>query len=298
MGKRYLVTDTGAGYNGKMFSIAAKHFGLKCKVFMGYRDVQRQKPNVDAMKKNGAEIVPVYTGSQTLVDAVSEVMRYWVANHETVHLGVGSTVSANIFVKICGWSTSQISRELKKQMIEEFGKIPKKVKLLNCVGGGSSAYGLWSEFMDYDKRQVSFEGIEAGGPRNSKKHAAPLSNNSKIGVLHGAAQYVCQDKHGQIEETSSVSAGLDYPGVSPLHCFLKETGRATYVSKTDEDALNAYKLIRKLENKINPSLEPSHAFARAIEICPKLSRDTIVVINSCGNALKDKHIIKKRLGKY
>ena len=137
-----------------MFSIAAKHFGLKCKVFMGYRDVQRQKPNVDAMKKNGAEVVPVYTGSQTLVDAVSEVMRYWVANHEKVHLGVGSTVRASIFVKICGWSTAQISRELKQQMIDEFGKIPKKVKLLNCVGGGSSAYGMWSEFMDYHKRQI------------------------------------------------------------------------------------------------------------------------------------------------
>ena len=298
MNKRYLVTDTGAGYNGKMFSIAAKHFGLKCKVFMGYKDFLRQKPNVDAMKKNGAEVVPVYTGSQTLVDAVSEVMRYWVSNHEKVHLGVGSTVSANIFVKICGWSTAQISRELKKQMIDEFGKIPKKVKLLNCVGGGSSAYGLWSEFMDYDKRQIYFEGIEAGGPKNSKKHAAPLSNNSKIGVLHGAAQMVCQDKFGQISETESISAGLDYPGVSPLHCFLKETGRANYVSQTDEDALNAYKLIRKLENKINPSLEPSHAFARAISIAPKLSKDTIIIVNSCGDALKDKHIIKKRLGKY
>ena len=225
-------------------------------------------------------------------------MRYWVANHEKVHLGVGSTVSANIFVKICGWSTAQISRELKKQIIDEFGKIPKKVKLLNCVGGGSSAYGMWSEFMDFDKRQVSFEGVEAGGPQNSKKHAAPLSNNSKIGVLHGAAQMVCQDKFGQISETESISAGLDYPGVSPLHCFLKETGRANYVSQTDEDALNAYKLIRKLENKINPSLEPSHAFARAISIAPKLSKDTVIIVNSCGDALKDKHIIKKRLGKY
>ena len=152
--------------------------------------------------------------------------------------------------------------------------------------------------MDYDKKQISFEGIEAGGPKNSKKHAAPLSNNSKIGVLHGAAQYVCQDKYGQISETESISAGLDYPGVSPLHCFLKETGRANYVSQTDEDALNAYKLIRKLENKINPSLEPSHAFARAIAISPKLSKDTIIIVNSCGDAHKDKHIIKKRLGKY
>ena len=211
--------DTGAGYAGKMLSMAAKKFGLKCKIFMGAKDIERQQPNVKAIKNNGAEVVPVYTGSQTLVDAVSEVMRYWVANHEKVHLGVGSTVSAKIFVKICGWSTAQISRELKKQMIEEFGEIPKKVKLLNCVGGGSSAYGLWSEFMDYDKRQISFEGIEAGGPKNSKKHAAPLSNNSKIGVLHGSAQMVCQDKFGQIAPTESISAGLDYPGVSPLHCF-------------------------------------------------------------------------------
>ena len=161
MGKKFLVTDTGAGYNGKMFSIAGKHFGLKVKVFMGFKDILRQKPNCDAMKANGAEIVPVYTGSQTLVDAVSEVMRYWVSNNDTTHLGVGSTVSSNIFVKICGWSTAQISRELKKQILDEFGKFPKKVKLLNCVGGGSSAYGLWSEFMDFSKRQFDFIGIEA-----------------------------------------------------------------------------------------------------------------------------------------
>ena len=297
MGKKYLVTDTGAGYNGKMFSIAAKHFGLKLKVFMGYKDTLRQKPNCDAMRKNGAEIVPVYTGSQTLVDAVSEVMRYWVSNNDTVHLGVGSTVSATIFVKICGWSTTQISRELKKQIINKFGKIPNKMKLLNCVGGGSSAYGLWSEFMDYNKNQIDFVGIEANGPKNSKLHAAPLSNNSKLGILHGAAQYVCQNKEGQISETESISAGLDYPGVSPLHCFLKDVGRASYVARTDEDALSAYKLVTKLENKINPSLEPCHAFAHAIKIAPRFSKDTIIVVNSCGDALKDRDILKKRLGK-
>ena len=297
MKKKYLVTDTGAGYNGKMFSIAAKHFGLKLKVFMGYKDTLRQKPNCDAMRKYGAEIVPVYTGSQTLVDAVSEVMRYWVSNNDTTHLGVGSTVSAAIFVKICGWSTTQISRELKKQMINKFGKIPNKVKLLNCVGGGSSAYGLWSEFMDYNKNQVDFVGIEANGPKNSKLHAAPLSNNSKLGILHGAAQYVCQDTEGQISETESISAGLDYPGVSPLHCFLKDVGRASYVARTDEDALSAYKLVTKLENKINPSLEPCHAFAQAMKIAPRLSKDTIIVVNSCGDALKDRDILKERLGK-
>ena len=297
-GKRYVCTDTGAGMQGKNLAMVAKKFGLKAKIFMGLRDLVRQKKNVDVMKKFGAEVVPVTSGSQTLVDAVSESMRYWVANCQDVHMVIGSTVGPSIFVKISGYSTSQISRELKLQLIEEFGKIPNKLKLLNCVGGGSSAYGFWSEFIDYDKKHVSLIGVEAGGSKKSKLHAAPLSNNSKIGVLHGAAQMVCQDKFGQISETESISAGLDYPGVSPLHCFLKETGRANYVSQTDEDALNAYKLIRKLENKINPSLEPSHAFARAISIAPKLSKDTVIIVNSCGDALKDKHIIKKRLGKY
>ena len=297
MGKKFLVTDTGAGYNGKMFSIAGKHFGLKVKVFMGIKDVLRQKPNCDAMRANGAEIVPVYTGSQTLVDAVSEVMRYWVSNNDTTHLGVGSTVGANIFVKICGWSTAQISRELKKQILDEFGEFPKKVKLLNCVGGGSSAYGLWSEFMDFNKKQFEFVGIEAKGPKHSKLHAAPLSMGAKLGILHGAAAYVCQDSDGQINETESISAGLDYPGVSPLHCVLKSSGRARYVARTDEDALEAYKTIRKYEY-LNPSLEPAHAFAEAISLAPKLSKDTIIIVNSCGDALKDKDILKQRLGKY
>ena len=206
--------------------------------------------------------------------------------------------TANIFVKICGWSTTQISRELKKQIIKEFGKIPNKVKLLNCVGGGSSAYGLWSKFMDYDKNQVEFIGIEAGGPKNSKLHAAPLSKNAKLGVLHGAAQYVCQDTEGQIKETESISAGLDYPGVSPLHCFLKDAGRARYISQSDEAALNAYKIVTQLESKINPSLEPCHAFAEAIKIAPNLSKDTIIIVNSCGDALKDRDILKERLGKF
>jgi tryptophan synthase beta chain len=296
-GKKYVVGDTGAGYAGKMLSMAAKKFGLKCKIFMGVKDIKRQKPNCDAMKKNGAEIVPVYTGSQTLIDAVSECMRYWVSNCDTTHMCVGSTVGPNIFVKICGWSTSQISRELIIQIKEKFGKIPKKLKLFNCVGGGSSSFGFWNEFMHYDKKQVEFIGVEAGGPKNSKKHAAPLTENSKIGVLHGAMQYVVQDSEGQIEETESISAGLDYSGVSPLHCFLKDTKRARYTSATDEEALNAYKLVSSLES-ISPSLEPSHAFAEVIKIAPLLSKDTICCVNSCGDSYKDKDIIKSRLGKY
>ena len=216
-GKKYVVGDTGAGYAGKMLSMAAKKFGLKCKIFMGRKDIKRQKPNVDAMKKNGAEVVPVYSGSQTLVDAVSECMRYWVSNCDSTHMCVGSTVGPNIFVKICGWSTAQISRELKIQIQSEFKKIPKKVKLINCVGGGSSAYGFWSEFIDYDKKKIELIGVEAGGPKNSKLHAAPLTNGAKLGILHGAAAYVCQNSEGQINDTESISAGLDYPGVSPIH---------------------------------------------------------------------------------
>ena len=293
--KKYLCTDTGAGYNGKMFSMAAKKFGLGCKVFMGIKDIERQKPNCDAMRSNGAEIVPVYTGSQTLVDAVSEVMRYWVSNCNFVHLGVGSTVGPNIFVKICGWSTSQISRELTKQIKNEFGNVPKKLKLINCIGGGSSAYGFWSKFIDYDKDQVELIGVEAGGPKNSKLHAAPLSRGAKIGILHGAASYVCQNSEGQINETESISAGLDYPGCSPMHSFLKDTKRAKYTFATDEEALSAYQLVTKYEN-LNPSLEPSHAFAEAIKIAPKLSKDTIIIVNSCGDAQKDRDILKQRLG--
>jgi len=295
-GKKFVVGDTGAGYAGKMLSMAAKKFGLKCKIFMGAKDMKRQKPNVDAMKKNGAEVVAVYSGSQTLVDAVSECMRYWVSNCDNTHMCVGSTVGPNIFVKVCGWSTAQISRELKLQIKSEFKNIPRKIKLINCVGGGSSAYGFWSEFIDLDKKQVELIGVEAGGPKKSKLHAAPLTNNAKLGILHGAAAYVCQNNEGQINNTESISAGLDYPGVSPIHCFLKDTKRARYTSATDEEALNAYKIVTRMEN-INPSLEPCHAFAEAIKIAPKLSKDTIVIINSCGDAKKDRDILKARLGK-
>ena len=296
-GKKYIVGDTGAGYAGKMLSMAAKKFGLECKIFMGAKDIKRQKPNVDAMRKNGAKIIPVYSGSQTLVEAVSECMRYWVANCDTTHMCVGSTVGPNIFVKICAWSTAQISRELLLQIKNVFGKIPQKLKLINCVGGGSSAMGFWNEFMNYNPKQVEFIGVEAGGPKNSKHHAAPLSNNAKIGILHGAKQYVMQNKEGQISETESISAGLDYPGISPLHCFLKDAKRARYISATDEEALAAFQMVTRLED-ISPSLEPSHAFAEAIKLAPKLNPTTVIVVNSCGDSLKDKFIIQKRLGTY
>tara|TARA_B100001093_G_scaffold517727_1_gene600167 strand:- start:1206 stop:2444 length:1239 start_codon:yes stop_codon:yes gene_type:complete len=297
-GKKYVCTDTGAGMNGKNLAMVAKMLGgLKVKIFMGLVDINRQKKNVDVMKKYGAEVIPVKTGSQTLVDAVSECMRYWVANCQSSHLVIGSAVGPTTFVRICAWSAAQISRELIIQIKDEFGKVPQKLKLANCIGGGSSALGFWNEFIDYDKSQVELIGVEAGGSKKSKKHAAPLTNGSKIGILHGSAQYVIQDKDGQIGETDSISAGLDYPGVSPIHCFLKDAKRARYTSATDEEALNAFKLVSRLEN-ISPSLEPCHAFSESIKIAPKLSKDTVIVINSCGSSQKDSGIIKSKLGYY
>ena len=212
-------------------------------------------------------------------------------------MGIGSLVGPNIFVKICGFSTAQISRELVVQLEEEFGEVPKKLKLINCVGGGSSAYGFWSEFFDYNKKHVELIGVEAGGPKNSKLHAAPLSKNSRIAILHGAAAYCVQDSDGQINETESCSSGLDYPSTSPIHCYLKDIGRARYSYATDEDAFSAYKLVTQLE-EISPSLEPAHSFAEAIKIAPKLDDTNIIVVNSCGDSLKDKDIIKEKLGSY
>ena len=184
--------------------------------------------------------------------------------------------------------------DLRDKLSALFGGLPKKIKLLNCVGGGSSAMGFWNEFMDTD---AEFIGIEAGGPKKSKLHAAPLTNGSKIGILHGSAQYVIQNSEGQIGRTESISAGLDYPGISSLHCFLKDSKRAKYTSASDEEALKAYQLVSKFEN-ISPSLEPSHAFAEAIKLAPKLKSSEVIIVNSCGDSLKDKDIIKQKLGSY
>ena len=213
-GKKFIVGDTGAGYAGKMLSMAAKKFGLKCKIFMGAKDIKRQRPNVEAMKK-WVEIVPVTTGSQTLVDA-GECMRYWVSNCDTTHMCVGSTVGPNIFIKICAWSTAQISRELIQQVKDEFGKIPDKLKLINCVGGGSSAAGFWNEswilVLSSSEWKLEVQKIVTS--------CSTTYEWVKVGILHGAA-HVIQDKEGQIGSTESISAGLDYPGISLFIVFLK-----------------------------------------------------------------------------
>jgi len=241
------------------------------------------------MREAGAEIVPVNSGSKTLVDAVSECMRHYVSNCDNTHLAVGSAIGANVFMKICAWSTSQISRELKKQVIKEFGKIPK-LKLINVIGGGSSALGFWNEFIDYDKKHVELIGVEA-------KYAAPLATNAKVAILHGAAQYCLTDTDGQISDTHSLSAGLDYPGSSPLHGLLKDSGRASYTLASDKEALEAFKLVTKLE-KLRPSLEPAHAWSECIKLAPKLKEDEVIIVNNCGKGYKDKKIYIENIGYY
>ena len=288
-GKKFIAGDTGAGMFGKNLALAAKKMGLTAKIFMGTKDIERQAPNVKFMKAAGAEVVPVDSGSKTLVDAVSECMRHYVSNCDNTHLAVGSAIGANVFMKICAWSTAQISRELKKQLIREFGKVPK-LKLINVIGGGSSALGFWNEFIDYDKEQVELIGVEA-------KFAAPLATNAKVAILHGAAQYCLTDKDGQISDTHSLSAGLDYPGSSPLHGLLKDTKRARYTLASDKEALNAFKLVTKLE-KLRPSLEPAHAWSECIRIAPKLKKDDVIVVNNCGKGYKDKKIYIENIGYY
>ena len=296
-GKKILVTDTGAGENGKAYSIIAKAMGLKLFVFMGSKDIKRQKPNVNVMRSNGAEIVPVTTGSASLVDAVSECIRFFVSNNEKVHMGIGSLVGPAPYVKVCGWSTAQISKELIIQVKNTFGRIPKKMKIFAAVGGGSSSYGIWNSFFNYSKKQVELIGVEAQGPKNGKLHAAPLSNNSKIAIMHGFASYCAQDKDGNIADTDSCSAGLDYPSTSPIHSWLKDNKRVRFTSATDEEALSAFELVNNLE-EISPSLEVAHPAAEIIKIAPKLSQDSILILSSCGDSKKDSLIIKKKLGYY
>jgi len=288
-GKKFIVGDTGAGMFGKNLALAAKKMNLTAKIFMGTKDIERQAPNVKFMREAGAEVVPVDSGSKTLVDAVSECMRHYVSNVESTHLAVGSAIGANVFMKICAWSTSQISRELKRQLIKEFGKIPK-LKLINVIGGGSSALGFWNEFIDYDKKHIELIGVEA-------KYAAPLATNAKVAILHGAAQYCLTDREGQISDTHSLSAGLDYPGSSPLHGLLKDTKRARYTLASDKEALEAFKLVTKLES-LRPSLEPAHAWSECIRIAPKLKKDDVIVVNNCGKGYKDKKIYIKNIGYY
>ena len=271
--------------------IAASLFGLKCKVFMGRHDMERQRIQVFRMRSLGTEVVPCDQGSKTLVEAVSSCIRYYTANCDRVHMCVGSCVSATIWVKICAWAQSIIGKEMEEQMIDMFGKIPDKLNIVCAIGGGSSSYGTFNNFIPMD--HVTLTGVEAGGPQGKNNGADSLSRG-KIGVLHGSKSYLLQDNKGQVSNTTSVSAGLDYPSNSPLHSHLKDLNRLQVMSVSDEEVLESFKLVSRLTG-LQPSLEPCHSFAAIAKLAPKSDPNSVIATNCCGNALKDMDILAERL---
>ena len=291
MGKKEIVGDTGAGYAGSALAIAASLFGLKAKVFMGRHDMERQKIQVFRMRSLGCEVVPCDQGSKTLVEAVSSCIRYYTANSDRVHMCVGSCVSSTIWVKICAWAQSIIGKEMEEQMIDMFGNIPDKLNIVCAVGGGSSSYGTFNNFIPIDN--VTLTCVEAGGPQGQNKGADSLSRGT-IGVLHGSKSLLLQDKNGMVSSTTSISAGLDYPGNSPLHSALLDANRLEVMSVSDEEVLESFKLVSRLTG-LQPSLEPCHSFAAIAKLAPKSDPDSVIATNCCGNAIKDMGILAERL---
>ncbi|MBO8158767.1 tryptophan synthase subunit beta [Thermosyntropha sp.] len=281
MGKERLIAETGAGQHGVATATAAAVLGLKCTVYMGAKDAERQRLNVFRMKMLGAEVVEVKKGSQTLKDASNEAFRDFIRSFECSHMVIGSVVGPHPYPMMVRDFQSVIGKEVKTQFKELTGKMPDYI--LACVGGGSNAMGIFYPFLD---DAVKLIGVEAGGiSLEPGKHCATLSSG-KEGVLHGALSRVLQDEKGQISPTHSVSAGLDYPGVGPEHAFLKETGRVNYVNVSDKEALYAFHLLSRLEGII-PALESAHAVAYTLKIAPGLSEEECLVINLSGRGDKD-----------
>ena len=282
MGKPRIIAETGAGQHGVASATVAARFGLKCTVYMGADDIERQSLNVYRMKLLGAEVIPVTSGSRTLKDALNEAMRDWVTNVDDTHYIIGTVAGPHPYPMIVRDFQSVIGRETKQQFRQRQGGLPDVV--IACVGGGSNAMGMFHPFLE--DPSVRLIGVEAGGDGiTTGRHAAPL-NDGVVGVLHGNRTYLMQDEDGLIKETHSVSAGLDYPGVGPEHAWLKEVRRAEYVAVTDEAALNAFRQLNRLEG-ILPALESSHAIAYAAELAPTLGPDQHIVINLSGRGDKD-----------
>jgi len=291
MGKKRIIAETGAGQHGVATATACALFGLECVVYMGEEDAQRQRLNVFRMKLLGAEVRVVKSGSRTLKDAINEALRDWVSNVETTHYIIGSVVGPHPFPTIVRDFQKVIGEEVKKQLWELEGKLPKAV--VACVGGGSNAMGIFYPFVE--EEGVRLVGVEAGGLGiETGKHAASI-NGGTVGILHGMKSYFLQDEEGQIKTTHSISAGLDYPGVGPEHAYLFESGRAEYVYATDEEALEGFKLLSRLEGII-PALEPAHAVLKTIEIAKQLSKEDVVVLNLSGRGDKDMETVMKHLG--
>jgi tryptophan synthase beta chain len=282
MGKPRVIAETGAGQHGVATATIAARLGLECRVYMGADDVQRQSLNVYRMKLLGAEVVSVTSGSRTLKDAMNEAMRDWVTNVDSTHYIIGTVAGPHPFPAMVRDFQSVIGQEARAQCLQTLGRLPDV--LVACVGGGSNAIGLFHPFID--DRDVRMVGVEAGGLGiETGRHAAPL-NAGRVGVLHGNRTYLMQDDDGQIVETHSISAGLDYPGVGPEHAFLKDIGRAEYDSVTDDEALDALRRLNRSEG-ILPALESSHAVAWVVKHARGLGAEQVVVINLSGRGDKD-----------
>ena len=283
MGKQRVIAETGAGQHGVATATVAARLGMECVVYMGAEDVQRQSPNVFRMKLLGATVVPVHSGSKTLKDALNEAMRDWVTNIENTFYIIGTVAGPHPYPAMVRDFNAVVSRETVVQMPEVAGRLPDAV--VACVGGGSNAMGAFYHYLDMP--EVQLIGVEAGGyGLVGGKHAAPLAANAPVGVLHGNKMYLMQDENGQVIETHSISAGLDYPGVGPEHCWLKDSGRAQYVAINDEEALAAFDALCRYEGII-PALESSHALAHAAKIAPAMDKDKILLVNLSGRGDKD-----------
>ncbi len=282
MGKPRVIAETGAGQHGVATATIAARLGLECDVYMGAEDVRRQSLNVYRMKLMGANVIPVSSGSRTLKDALNEAMRDWVTNVDNTHYIIGTVAGPHPYPMIVRDFASVIGQEARAQMLEREGRLPDTV--VACVGGGSNAMGIFYPFVN--DSSVSLVGVEAGGNGlQTGEHAAPL-NEGKVGVLHGNRTYLMCDDDGQINETHSISAGLDYPGVGPEHAHLKDIGRATYSSATDVEAMEAFRMMNKSEG-ILAALETSHALAWVVKNAPAMRESEIILVNLSGRGDKD-----------
>jgi tryptophan synthase beta chain len=291
MNKNRIIAETGAGQHGVASATVAARLGMECVVYMGADDIQRQAPNVYRMRLLGATVVPVESGSRTLKDALNEALRDWVTHVDSTFYIIGTVAGPHPYPVIVRDFQAIIGRETRAQTLEEHGRLPDA--LVACVGGGSNAIGLFHPFLNDDS--VALYGVEAGGDGIATgRHAAPLCAG-RPGVLHGNRTYLMEDDNGQIMATHSVSAGLDYPGVGPEHAWLKDTGRANYVSVTDTEALAAFHQLTRLEGII-PALETAHALAYVNRLAPTMDRDQIIVINLSGRGDKDINTVAQLAG--
>ncbi len=289
MGKTKLIAETGAGQHGLATAMIGALFGMETKIFMGVTDIERQSVNVHKMRLCGAEVISIEGGTGTLKDAINDALRYWTAHVTDTFYLFGSACGPHPYPTIVKHFQTCIGEETRQQCLEQIGRLPDMI--VACVGGGSNAIGIFSAFLD--DKDVKLIGVEAGGRSlASGKHAATLVAG-RVGILHGAKSYLLQDKEGQVYETESVSAGLDYPAVGPEHCLLKDTGRAEYVAAEDTEVLDAFGLLSKSEG-ILPALESAHALAYLCSQKGKLSPDTIAVVNLSGRGDKDVSIVEKR----